>query len=283
MTVGKSNITVVLVFGAYIVYKIINPPEQNDLIGTTLFTMAIELVGAVMIYWVLTIFQNLGNIKLFFQTRVLYRNKEIRISIAYLFRIKVDNKYLLVRSRNRSYFQPVGGAFKSLPGSELAFGKLGVKPDRLIETENGIAKGDLRVFVKGSNVIDFLAWFDSKEDRETSPWREFCEELISTDILPHKPFRYIDYKFKKSIQSPILKLDSGDRGIFKFEIYDLVINDEQRLIFNELLKKGDSDKYIWADEYLINRLGHDERSKQYQYDIAPHTRSALNLKWINKN
>ena len=57
----------------------------------------------------------------------------------------------------------------------------------------------MRVFVKGINVIEFLEWYNSKEDREISPWREFCEELISTDILHWKYFRFIDYKFKHKV------------------------------------------------------------------------------------
>ncbi|WP_262916681.1 MULTISPECIES: hypothetical protein [Weeksellaceae] len=33
-----------------------------------------------------------------------------------------------------------------------------------------MAKNDLRVHVKGKNLIEFLKWFDSKEDLEISPW-----------------------------------------------------------------------------------------------------------------
>jgi hypothetical protein len=150
----------------------------------------------------------------------------------------------------------------------------------LIETEHGIAKGDLRVYVKGVNAIEFLEWFDSKEDRETSPWREFCEELVSTGILqPAQPFRYIDYKYKGTVKTPILDLDNGDKGMFIYEIYDLVINNEQEPILQDLQRRGNTDQYIWADEYLINRLGHDGRGKKYEVDIAPHTKWALNLKW----
>ena len=206
------------------------------------------------------------------------RNTDVRLSIAYLFTIKIDNQYLLVKNRTRNYFQPVGGAFKTLPSSERIFNKLKVKPDRLIETEHGIAKGDLRVNVKGINVIEFLDWFNSKEDRETSPWREFCEELISTDILPWRQFRYIDYKFQGTVQSPIITLDSGGKGMFLFEIYDLVVNDEQKPVLEELLRNGNTDKYIWVDDYLIQRLGHDERTKTF-IEISPHTKYAQNLKW----
>lgn len=279
MTTRKSNIVVLLIFGSYIAYRTIFPAEQNDTLSDTIFNLSIEMIGGIVLFGILNFLQNINQLYFYFQTQVLHRNKDIRLSIAYLFRIKVDGKYFLVKNSRRNYFQPVGGAFKTLPGSEKVFEKLNVKSDRLIETEKGIAKNDLRVFVKGINVIEFIQWFKSKEDRETSPWREFCEELISTGILPWKQFRFIDYKFKGTIQSPILDLDSGDKGVFIFEIYDLVINDEQKPILEMLLANGNTDEYIWADEYLINRLGHSESNKGYINEIAKHTKWALNMNW----
>ncbi len=279
MTTRQSNITVVIVFGSYIIFRTIFPANSNDGFSNTLFNLSIELVGGIILYGILQFLQNIKRLWFYFQTQIVFRKKEIRLSIAYLFRIKVDNQYLLVKSRTRNYFQPVGGAYKTLPGSEKIFEKLNVKGDRIIETEKGIAKGDLRVYVRGINVIDFLDWFNSKEDREISPWREFCEELIVTDILPWREFRHIDYKYKATIQTPIINLDNGDKGLFIYEIYDLVINDDQRPILQNLLQSGNTDQFIWADEYLINRLGHDERTRAYTYEISPHTKWALNLKW----
>jgi hypothetical protein len=222
---------------------------------------------------------NYKQLILIINTQISNRNSDFRLSIAYLYRIKVDNEYLLVKSRTRNYYQPVGGCYKTLPSSKIIFDKLEVKPDRKFETEKGIAKNDLRVYVKGKNVISFLKWFDSKKDREISPWREFCEELISEDILPWRQFRFIDYEFKKKIQSLIIKLDSGGKGIFIFEIFDLVINNEQLPILEKLKLKRESDKFIWVTDDLIQTLGHNEKNKKYISEIAPHTKYAQNLKW----
>ena len=228
------------------------------------------------------VIKNRKQILLYIQCKIISPKKEIRLSISYLYRINVDGKYLLVKSRLRDYFQPVGGAYKTLPGSEKIFEKLNVRSDRLIETEHGIAKGDLRIYINRKNVIEFLEWFKSKEDRETSPWREFCEELLSTNILPYWSFRFIDYKFKGTVQSPIIKLDNGGGdGMFLFEIYDLVINDEQKRIFQNLQLNGNTDNFIWVEDYHIQRLGHDESTKTFIYKIAPHTKYAQNLKWGN--
>ena len=282
MTTQRSNTILLMVFGGYILFKTIYPDQAEGSFSSTVLAISFEIVGAMSLLVLIKLLENLHRIGFFIQTRFMFRKTEIRLSIAYLFRIKVDGQYLLVKSRTRNYFQPVGGAFKTLPGSEKIFEKLDVRSDRVIETEKGIAKGDLRVYVNGLNVIEFLEWFDSKQDREISPWREFCEELILTDILPWRPFRYIDYKFKGTVQSPIITLDNGDKGMFLFEIYDLIPNDEQSPILRQLKEAGDTEQYVWADEYLIKRLGHDERSKEYRYDIAQHTKTALDMKWYSR-
>lgn len=279
MTTRKANLTILFIFGTFIIFRTIFPADQYDTFSSTLFNLSIELVGSIVLFAILNILQNINRLYFYFQTQVLLRKKDVRLSIAYLFRIKVDGKYLLVKNNRRNYFQPVGGTYKTLPGSEKLFEKLDVKPDRLIETEKGIAKNDLRVFVKGINVIEFIEWFNSKEDRETSPWREFYEELISTNILPSEQFKYIDYKFKGTIKTPILNLDSGDKGIFIYEIYDLLTNDEQKPILETLLNNGNKENFIWADQYHIKRLGHNESKKEYVYEIAPHTKWSLNMKW----
>ena len=44
---------------------------------------------------------------------ILFYNKLVRLSIAYLIRIKIGNQYLLVRGERLSHqYQPVGGAYK---------------------------------------------------------------------------------------------------------------------------------------------------------------------------
>lgn len=224
------------------------------------------------------LYENYNKLGFFLKTKVLYREEEIRLSISYLFRIQVDNEYLLIKSRTRNYFQPVGGCYKTLPGSEKIYEKLEVRPDRKFETEKGIAKNDLRVYVKGKNVIDFFKWYDSKEDRETSPWREFCEELLTTKILPGWEFRYIDYKFKKTIKTPIIDLNMKGKGIFVYDVFDLVINNEQLPILKKL-KENSSEDYIWTTDEIIQSLGHDAGAKGFKYEIAPHTKYAQNLKY----
>ena len=140
MTRRLSNIIVLIIFGGFIAYRTIFPAEQNDSFSNTLFNVSIEMVGGILLFGLIQVLQNIKQLWFYFQTQFLYRKKEIRLSIAYLFRINIDGKYLLVKSRLKPIYQPVGGAFKTLPGSEKIFEKLQVRPDRLIETEHRLAK-----------------------------------------------------------------------------------------------------------------------------------------------
>lgn len=267
------------IFLIYIIYRIIVPPKQDDALSNNLINLSVNVVSGLILVGLVEFLYNLKRIRLWLASKLRYSNKEVRVSISYLFRIQAKGKFLLVKSRHRNYFQPVGGAFQTLPGSEKIFDKLQVRPDKLIETSHGIAKGDLRVYVKGWNLTTLLDWFYSREDREVSPWREFCEELIQTDILPHDKFRWINYKYKGTVQTPVFKLQTGQPGMFVFEVYDFLPNDIQSGILERLCDQGDTDQYVWVTDYLIQRLGHDENGKNYKYDISPHTKWAANLKY----
>lgn len=279
MRKSHAYLTVFIIVLGYIIYRVVVPPKPDDSLANTLVNLAINIISGLILLGIVEILYNIRQLKLLWLSKVWYANKEIRVSIAYLYRIEAKGKYLLVKSRHRNYYQPVGGAFQTLPGSEKIFDKLDVRPDKIIETSHGIAKGDLRINLKGWNLLSLLDWFYSKKDREVSPWREFCEELISTNILPWKEFRYIHYKYKKTVQTPIFKLQTGQPGMFIYEIYDLLPNDIQLPILEALCDSGNTDEYKWAEDYLIQRLGHDEKNKNYQYDIAQHTKWAANLKY----
>ena len=242
--------------------------------------IAVNIVSSPLYVGLVEGFYNLNRLPLLFKTLVLYRNRPVRLSISYLFRIAIKGKYLLVKNRNGNYYQLVGGAYKTLPGSERIFRKFEVKPDRLIETSHGIAKNDLRFTLPGKNVLDIVKWFNSREDRETSQWREFCEELLSTGILDKHKFRYIDYRYVLTLQTPMQKAKNLDcQEILLYEIFDLIPNTEQEQDLEQLLDQGDKDTHRWATQDLINSLGFNSTTKRFEYEIGPHTKWAVNEKY----
>lgn len=238
--------------------------------------LCVNVISSPLYIGLIELLYNLRNLRLFWKTQIQFRYADVRLSISYLFRIKVDGKYLLVKNRRNESFQLVGGAYKTLPGSEKIFKELKVNPDRLVETSHGIAKNDLRFRLPGRNVFKIIAWFNSREDRETSQWREFCEELLSENILDKYLFRYIDYRYVTTIQTPIQKAKNLPcQEIIIYEIFDLVPNTEQEHFMRSLLTAGDTNKFKWADEDTIRALGFDTKSKEVPYSIGIHTKWAI--------
>lgn len=274
-----QNIIYFVLVGAFVIYFTVHP-VQNKLINETLVPGAIMFLISIIAFGFEEVLKNWRRLWFYLITKIWYRRTSIRLSIAYLYRIKVNDKYLLVKNSRDGNWQPVGGVYKTLPGSEKMFDKLEVQADRVFETEKGIAKRDLRVHVMGENVIPFLRWFDLGEDRELAPWREFCEELITTTkTLNAENFRYINYNYKGRVTTPIIKLKVGGRGYFQYDIYDLVPNDDQKKELETLYEKGDGNDYRWFTAEQIQTLGYDQATKCYIANILPHTKWSLELKY----
>ena len=274
----KKRFAKYLVFltSAGIIIYILGCSDMTKPWPAILIGVCVNIISSPLYVGIIEGLYNLKRLRLFWKTRVVYRNKQVRLSISYLFRIQVKGKYLLVKNRNGNYFQLVGGAYKTLPGSEKVFKKFEVKPDRLIETSHGIAKNDLRFTLPGKYVLDIIDWFDSREDRETSQWREFCEELLTTGILDKHLFRYIDYRYSLTLQTPMQKAKNLNcQEILIYEIFDFIPNTDQEKYLKEVLSKGDDAEHKWADLHIISTLGFDERAKMSEYEIGAHTKWAI--------
>ncbi|OAV68673.1 hypothetical protein Barb6XT_00848 [Bacteroidales bacterium Barb6XT] len=128
-----------------------------------------------------------------------------------------------------------------------------------------------------------MDWFNTKKDREISHWREFYEELIegkATHILPQKAFPYVNYNYMGSVITPLKKAHGWNCWeILQYDILDLFPTPEQQKELETLCNNGDTDYIKWADEDLINHLGHDNREKKPLYGIGEHTKWAINMKW----
>lgn len=245
--------------------------------------LLINIISSPVSFFIVDILENLNRLPLLFKTKLIYRNKYVRLSFSYLFIIKVKGKYLLVKNRNGNYYQLVGGAYKRYVSSERIFDKYEVKPDRQFETSHGVAKSDLRFQIPGRYVTNILNWFQSKDDREISQWREFCEELLTTNILPKDEFRYIDYKYLNTLYTPLQKARNLDcQEMLIYEIYEFIPSQTQEAILEQKFDAGDSNEIKWADEIIINCLGFNELTKTTDYQIGAHTKWAINMKYSNE-
>lgn len=185
------------------------------------------------------------------------RRKYIRISVAYLFKIKIDNKYLLIRGHRLPHqFQPVGGAYKyyQLP-IELNKNQ-NILTDNMMPIDDS-SVSDLRIRIKGKIYSRFWRWFYSYSNREISPWREFYEELVKSNIVDHNIFPYIAYNIvhEHRLYNKYSSYANGPEVIHAV-IHELIMNDIQLNFFNSLIQTNtDKDDYYWATEDEILRTG----------------------------
>lgn len=159
-----------------------------------------------------------------------FNNEQVRLSFAYLIRIKVNNKYLLVKSgHKRNLFGPVGGVYH-IEKTDYIFNKLGFYRD---ETPGDSA--DIRGRIKGKNITKFIKWFDLKKERETTPNREFYEELVNSGILDINLFGEPDFVFVGTKYDGISFSDPYHcYELKRFDIYELTIDDKQEKVLQSI-------------------------------------------------
>ena len=97
---------------------------------------------------------NYRRIGLFIKS-LIYWNQDIRFSIAYLYKIKINNKYLLIKGSKIEQLQPVGGVYKVCSSFSTIERKLNI----IFENERGFyEQEDLRFCTKGKNISKVLNW-----------------------------------------------------------------------------------------------------------------------------
>ena len=113
-------------------------------------------------------------------------NTIIRISFAYLYRIKIGDKYLLVKNeRGTGKYQPVGGVYKFEEDEKIELkNRFQVKDDNKISIDES-SHNDYRLRMENRYLRKFISRFDKKINRENidNLSREFREELIEKNTL----------------------------------------------------------------------------------------------------
>lgn len=202
----------------------------------------------------------------FLLSKVRYRGKLVRVSIAYLIRIKLDEEYLLIWSNLFKQFQPVGGVYKRLEGAQEMFDSLGVRGDDQIPISEE-TRGDLRVRLPGRNVPAFLEWFDSRKQREVGPWREFFHELVEAGPLSQEDFPFVTFRwlgrhttgfeFSEHFQCDEVKVA---------EIFEAQLTAKQKGAIRRAVEDH-AEQLCLADEELIRRRGVRE-DHHFDHNIA---------------
>lgn len=194
-------------------------------------------------------------------------NRTIRISISYLYRIKIDNAYLLIKGKRFNQYQPVGGVYKYHPSAKGVIQKYNILDDNLL-TPDPISENDLRIRVHARRLIAVINWFESAQNRETDGWREFYEELIETRILPERIFKLIKYDHVCRYYHPLRYSKwAKSKELLIADIFELIPNEEQIKALKNL-KNTDDTRIIWATEDQIKQRGAVTGHKTQPINIA---------------
>lgn len=180
------------------------------------------------LFWIFRyIFDNRKILSVAIRAMILWK-KEIRVSISYLFQIKINGKYLLVKGNRIDQYQPVGGVFKMLPSfKDMKRNYEITDDDHLLIDET--SKDDLRIRVKGKNLVKLLNWFYTRKNREVGVHREFYEEMIMTEILEVNSLRSFTPEYCKTVNTNIhFSKHLNCKEVLIYEIYDLELTDQEK-------------------------------------------------------
>jgi hypothetical protein len=167
----------------------------------------------------------------------------------------------------------VGGVFKRLTKASYRLKQLGVQDDDKLPIDSA-SRDDLRVRVPLKNLAEFLEWYRTASGRETTPDREFREELIETSILPEQKFKHIFHeRVRTHVDGIHWSPHFNCHEVLIAEIYELNPTSEQKEILIELQTRA-SEEYIWCDESVIRAKGYDANAKK---DVARISETAT---WI---
>lgn len=208
---------------------------------------------------------------------LLQKDTIIRISFAYLFRIKIDGQYFLVQNTRTKKYQPVGGAYKfNIDEANYLADHIPVENDDSIPVDK-ITKRDYRLLVKNKDLRKFVNRFNKTTNRENvnDLSREFIEELFSTNILDRSTFGNLSYKYCGRHMTGV---EYGN----VFTHYELLLSDiievrlsnKQEALFRELMKR-DCIEYRFVNSNEIKSYGVEHGTDKLTDDIANHTPKIL--------
>lgn len=203
-----------------------------------------------------------------------YRNDEIRLSVAYLIRIKRRDKYLLVKNTKiLEQFQPVGGVYKYNREGLDFLRSLKFRNDDGYTANDG-NRNDLRIRIKGNEILKFARWFKKRQGREITAYREFKEELLDTGILEEGNFEEndVDLRYERTNIGDMKFSQHFDcNEILIRDIYEFRPNSIQEKEIEKLL--DGSEKYRFFSYNEIKRLGKISGEKEYR--VGEHTITIL--------
>lgn len=192
--------------------------------------------------------------KMWYQSKIKHRNKDIYLSFSYLYKIEVEGRFLLIRGhRMKDRFQPIGGVYKFYQEAKPFLESIKFQSDTMIG--NTDETDDLRIRIKGKYLLDFIDWFIKMENREYGPEREFYEEMIASNLLPEEQFRHLRYRKIKVHNKGITKAPIPNRidEVIYADIFEVTLTEIQKQIVKKSVNEHPKDLCLASPEEMKSR------------------------------
>lgn len=182
------------------------------------------------------------------------RNELVRVSAAYLFRIMVDGKYLLIRGKRiQSQYQPVGGVYKRFDSSSELFDKLGVTRDNSLKHVADDAD-DIRVRLPRKNLLEFVDWFDGRTGREVDVRREFYEELAPLGVLSETDLEAFNPEFIRTCDRKMsYSKHFAINELLLHDVYEVKLSDDSKRLVREYAESNPGGSLVLVDREDIDK------------------------------
>lgn len=244
----------------------------------------VGITGIVLILAEFCLGQFLNNVKDFFvgtgwknslkalqQRGIVKEDDYIRISFAYLFRIKIGDRYFLVKNeRGTQKYQPVGGAYKFQEIEKKYLKKeFSPKDDMGIKIDEK-SKNDYRMYVRAKNLKKFIKRFDKTPYREqiNDLSREIKEELCLTcnSVFNNISYRYCGRHFTEIEYSRVFRCYE----LLLADIVELNLSEAQERYLNNLVT-FQTNKFMLTTVQKIKSCGIEAGTENLLENIADHT------------
>ena len=209
----------------------------------------------------------------------VWRGREtVRVSCAQLIRIRQGNMFLLVPSSRIEYqMQPPGGVLRALRDGLVFLESINSHQgdDYAVSKKD---EGDLRIHIPAKNLVKFLRWYASGKGRETSPEREFREELLDSQILNPTLFGSPALqRYATKITGPQFSRHFGCWEVLIHEFYSLDVSEGEADALRGMQGSencagavGTDAKFAWFTPQEIGSGGRLPNSESQRWRVGEH-------------
>lgn len=214
----------------------------------------------------------------FLNGKFVAQDDNVRISFAYLFRIKINGKYLLIKNNKTKRFQPIGGAYKYYDEEyKYLNSTFKIEHDNKIKVDN-VTRNDYRLYIKNNQLRRFKKRFDNTNLREnisdlSREFKEEMKEILNNDLCKIDKLIYI-YKGQHSIFDYSQHFECYE--LLVADIVEIVLDKEEEESIANIMKKNDLKKFRLYTASEIKKLGIETDKEHLCETVSNHSFKILN-------